>query len=150
MSKACEYGIKAVVCLAVASERGEKKSVACIANNIDSPEAYTSKILQKLVRADIVTSVKGKNGGFLISQERLKTLILWDVIEVIDGLDITAKCVLGLAKCSDENPCPIHENYKDIRADLIHFLKDTPIELLSSRVKLGEGILKINKNLKTI
>ncbi len=144
LSRACEHGIKAVVFLSANVADETKHSVAEIANQINSPEAFTAKILQKLVKADIVHSVKGKNGGFFMESDIVNSVDLLEIVEVIDGLDILSKCVLGLAECSNDNPCPVHDSYKQIRADLIQFLCDTPINQLSKRLQDGESVLRIN------
>lgn len=41
-----------------------------IAEQINSPVAFTAKILQKLVKSNIVCSVKGKHGGFEIEKNK--------------------------------------------------------------------------------
>lgn len=49
-SKACEYGIRASILIASESVNGNRLGLITIAKKIDSPEAFTSKILQKLVK----------------------------------------------------------------------------------------------------
>ena len=146
LSRACEYGIKAVICLSITSESDVKKNIGSIARNIQSPEAFTAKVLQKLVKAGIVKSTKGKNGGFYIEEQSLSNLRLWDVVEVIDGEDLKYRCLLGISNCFNSNPCPVHESYKKIRTDLIKFLKETSIVQLSERVVAGEGVLRVTDN----
>ena len=143
LSRACEYGTKAVICLSIASRDDRIISIGDISRNIQTPEAFTAKVLQKLVKAGLVNSTKGKNGGFYINKDTAETLRLWDVVKVIDGDDLKYRCLLGLSNCSDANPCPVHESYKTIRTDLINFLKNTEIKILSDRVISGEGVLKI-------
>ena len=63
-SKACEYGIRASIFIAEQSLLDKKVSLKDIAKAIDSPEAYTSKILQQLSRNFIINSDKGPTGGF--------------------------------------------------------------------------------------
>ena len=51
-SKACEYGIRAAVYVALQSLDGRRVSVNEIAEEIDSPIAFTAKILQQLSRRE--------------------------------------------------------------------------------------------------
>ena len=67
-SKACEYGIKATIFIASNSYEKQRVSLKEIAKEIDSPEAFTAKILQNLVRHKIINSVKGAYGGFEIEK----------------------------------------------------------------------------------
>ena len=55
-SKACEYGIKASVYIIDSSLKNKKVSMKEVAKAIDSPEAYTSKILQQLTRSNITSA----------------------------------------------------------------------------------------------
>jgi Rrf2 family iron-sulfur cluster assembly transcriptional regulator len=50
-SKACEYGIRATIYVAQqTSINGKRCNLKDISKEIDSPEAFTAKILQKLVK----------------------------------------------------------------------------------------------------
>ena len=72
ISKSCEYGIKAVICISVNTLINKRISLERVAENIKSPRAFTSKILQQLVRAEIVQSSKGSNGGFEINRQKIR------------------------------------------------------------------------------
>lgn len=142
LSKACEYGIKAMIYLTGTSEEGKKASLAEVAEHIESPAAFTSKILQKLVKARIVNSVKGAKGGFELTSKSLEAIFLWDIVFAIDGPALRDDCFLGLNYCSKTNPCPVHDQYKTIRDGLITFLENTSIKDLSLDVQLGKSVLR--------
>jgi Rrf2 family iron-sulfur cluster assembly transcriptional regulator len=143
LSKACEYGVKAVLCISINSQKSTKVSLRTIAKNIESPEAFTSKVLQKLVRSHLVSSTKGATGGFSIDKDSMDKMLLWDVVKVMDGIEITEKCLLGMAHCSHVTPCPVHNQYSSIRLEILTLLRETKILDLSEKVKKGESILKI-------
>ena len=86
-----------------------------IANEIDSPIAFTAKILQVLVKNNIIKSSKGVGGGFMILKDDLKNIKLSDIVIAIDGDSVFLRCGLGLSKCSATHPCPIHDDYKAVR-----------------------------------
>jgi Rrf2 family protein len=133
-SKSCEYGIKAVLYIAFMSQKGERVRLKQIAREIDSPEAFTAKIMQNLSRSEIVKSIKGPTGGFEIDEEKRKNFNLKDIVEVIDGNSLYVKCGLGLSECNDEQPCPIHNNYKLIRNGLIEMHCNSTIEKLAKKL----------------
>ena len=68
-SKACEYGIRAVIYIWSQSEEGKKIGIKDISKEIDGPEFFTAKILQSLAKQGVVSSAKGPNGGFFIEKE---------------------------------------------------------------------------------
>mgnify|MGYP000402740106 CR=1 FL=1 len=67
-----------------------------------------------------VDSYKGRGGGFKITKLALDSSIL-EIVERIEGPVITLKCVTGLKECSDEHPCPLHDEWSELR-DRIHNL----------------------------
>ncbi len=84
-SKSCEYGIKATAFIAVEAERNQRVSLKAIAKAIDSPVAFTAKILQQLARTGIIDSILGATGGFEIQQSRISKITLSEIVSAIDG-----------------------------------------------------------------
>lgn len=141
-SKACEYGIRAMVYVAVQSTDGRRANLKEIAKAIESPEAFTAKILQQLVKNNIIYSVKGPTGGFEIDRENLKDIKLCQIVSAIDGDGIYMGCGLGLKECDEKKPCPVHEKFKEIRDGLKVMLETTTMEELSLGLKNGLTFLK--------
>jgi Rrf2 family transcriptional regulator, iron-sulfur cluster assembly transcription factor len=117
LSKSCEYAIRATVYIAGKTRKNEKAGIIEVADAIGSPAPFTGKILQTLVRKKVLSSSKGPNGGFYV--ENGDSLYLVDIIRAMDGNDLFTSCVLGLEKCSETQPCPMHEQIKPIRDGLM-------------------------------
>lgn len=81
ISQTAQYALRAVVCLAQASQ--SSLTTEQLAEMTKVPLMYLSKVMQALVRADIVTSKPGKTGGFALKIPP-ETLSLQTVIEAID------------------------------------------------------------------
>lgn len=141
-SKACQYGVKALIYITLSSEKGRRVRVGEVADAIDGPQAFVAKVLQKLARCGIVNSVKGPYGGFEISAEAMKSVKLIDIVRAIDGLDIETQCGLGLKECSHDNPCPIHFNYMGIKTKVLRMLSSTSLHDLAYDTARGAAILK--------
>lgn len=141
-SKACEYGIKAAILIAKNSYEGKRVNLKEISQEINSPQAFTAKILQALVRHNIVNSTKGAYGGFEIEKEIIPHIKLSQIVNAIDGDSIYKGCGLGLETCSEEHPCPVHDKFKDIRNNLRNMLETTTLEELALNIKNGDAFLK--------
>jgi Rrf2 family protein len=141
-SKACEYGIRAVIYIAGQSHNSNRVSLKSIAAEINSPEAFTAKILQQLVKNDLISSVKGPNGGFKIEKDSITQIRLSQIVYAIDGDSIYKGCGLGLKDCSEIHPCPVHHKFKKIRTDLRNMLESTTLQELSRGLKKGLTFLK--------
>ena len=73
-SKTCEYGLRAVIFIAQQAKTNEKVGINTISEAIDSPQAFTAKILQQLTKNKIVESIKVPYGGFFIDENRLNKI----------------------------------------------------------------------------
>ncbi len=114
LSLTCKTAIKAVIYLASRLDSGEKSGIKEIAAYINASEHTVGKMLQTLVKEEVINSAKGPNGGFYISA-RQKNQPIIKIINAIDGKKVFDECGLGLSKCSATHPCPIHNDYKEIR-----------------------------------
>lgn len=141
-SKACEYGIKASVFIAKESVSGNRVNLKQIANSINSPEAYTAKILQQLVKAKVISSVKGKFGGFEMDKDNLENIKLVTIIKAIDGDGLYHSCILGLVECDSNKPCALHSRVFSIRNDLRDMLEKTSMFNLIDDIDKGLAFLK--------
>ncbi len=140
-SKACEYGIRAVLFIAKQSQKDLRPNVAEIAKAVDSPEPFTAKVCQQLARGGIILSKKGPNGGFYL--EKNSTLKLADIVSEIDGDKIFTGCGLGLRECSSEHPCPVHDQFMSVRNGLKKMCENTLVMELASNLEEGETFLKV-------
>jgi Rrf2 family transcriptional regulator, iron-sulfur cluster assembly transcription factor len=142
-SKTCEYAIRATIFIANKSNEGTNVGLKEIAQKIDSPVAFTAKILQKLVKDDLVSSNKGPHGGFSLTPKQQEDVFLIDVVRSIDGSQTYDGCGLGLSQCSEEKPCPIHFQFKDVRTRLKRMLEGTNIVSLLGELEKGETFLRL-------
>ncbi len=141
-SKACEYGIKAAVYIAIKSQQKCRVGLSEIAKEINSPIAFTAKVLQQLSRNMIVDSVKGPTGGYEISSKKAGEVKLSEIVSAIDGDAIYNGCGLGFCNCDKNKPCLVHHQFKGIRSDLKQMLETTSLLDLSKDIKKGKSFLK--------
>jgi Rrf2 family transcriptional regulator, iron-sulfur cluster assembly transcription factor len=141
-SKACKYAINAMIYVATLPEGQERSGLKEISRAINSPEAFTAKILQELVKSDLLHSAKGPNGGFYIKKDT-KNIVLSEIVHAIDGDMIFTGCALGLEKCSEDHPCPVHHKFKAVRDHLTGMLMTTSLKDVAESVNIGTSFLKI-------
>lgn len=140
LSKTCKNAIKAVIYLSSKFESGENAGIKEIAEYINASEHTVGKILQTLVKQDVIKSLKGPTGGFYISVEQQKQPII-NIVEAIDGKQIFTSCGLGLSKCSASHPCPIHNDYKQARDLLEKLFREKNVQDLCEPVNHGLAYL---------
>jgi len=140
-SKTCEYAIRALIFIAQKSKEGNRIGIKEIAAGIDSPEYFIAKILQDLSRKHFVQSAKGPNGGFFMEAENLR-LSIADIVREVDGDKLFSGCGLGLKECSENHPCPIHNEFKHIRNNIKEMLEKSKIEMFVENLNLKLTFLK--------
>ncbi len=140
-SKACKYAINAMIYMATLPQGQERAGLKEISKAINSPEAFTAKILQDLVKNELLNSVKGPNGGFHLQGDPSR-IFLSEIVHSIDGDLIFTGCALGLEKCSEDHPCPVHHKFKAVRDHLTGMLMTTSLRDVADRVNTGISFLR--------
>ena len=125
-SKTCEYALRALIYITQQTKNGGKIGIKDIATGIDSPEYFIAKILQDLSRKGFVQSAKGPTGGFYLDEISLNRSLA-SIVKEMDGDKIFTGCALGLKECSETHPCPVHNEFKNIRNNLYKMLNNMKV-----------------------
>lgn len=126
LSNACKYAIRSILYLGIKTNINNKVNVKTIAEELETPQPFLAKLLQQLTKDKLVSSAKGPSGGFYLSDtDRHNTI--WDIIKNIDGTSKFEQCFLGLSKCGDENPCPVHFIVAPFKQSILENFRDKTI-----------------------
>lgn len=142
-SKSCKYAIRATVFICSQSREDSRTSLKDISDAIDSPPAFTAKILQKLANGGVISSVRGPSGGFFMDEKQLHDTTISEVVGTIDGQVVFQGCTLGLPNCDPDHPCPLHDELAEIRDRLRRYLESTTIVDLEREFNRGSTFLKV-------
>lgn len=130
--KETEYALRGLVYIQYQNFNGRRPGIVEIATEIETPQSFTAKILQRLVRHGFIDSMKGKNGGFFFDPKKAD-LTLEAVIFAIEGNRTFSGCGLGLKRCDEDCQCPIHESYSPIREAIKKLVSEKTIQGLSTK-----------------
>ena len=146
LSKACVYGMRASLYLAAKGEVDNGFiSISRISEELDISRHFLTKILQELTQADLLESLKGPKGGVRLKQEADEIRLI-EVVKAIDGLDILTECALGLPGCGEQKPCPIHDQWAEVRRELREMLENNSLADMAGK---GKSLnLRITENNK--
>ncbi|GIN37213.1 Rrf2 family transcriptional regulator [Heyndrickxia oleronia] len=104
-SKATNYALHTMVYLTLAP-KGKTVGVEQLAKIQNLSPTYLSKILTKLVKAGLIESNPGVNGGYSLARQSNEISFL-DVIQAIEGQTTLFSCSLGHEKLSRNEDCLI-------------------------------------------
>ena len=121
LTKASEYAIRCAQYLAMQNE-GAIASRNEIADAMDIPRDFLTKIGQQLSRTNILEIIQGPKGGFrlLVPPDKLSLL---DVIEAMMGEIFFNECALRPESCSQSSTCAVHIVWVKARAQFRETLR---------------------------
>ena len=125
LSQTAEYALRALVLLA---ERpaGSSARVGELAEALDIPQNYLSKTLHALSRTGVVTSTRGKGGGFALARPASE-ISLFDVVDPFDRLGSRPSCLMGQGECSEAEACAAHHTWKEVSRKVQAFFLQTTL-----------------------
>ena len=144
-STGTEYAIRGLAELTSRTEPGRSILLDELVPGTGLPRDFLGKIFQKLVKAGILKSAKGRGGGFQLAKAAWE-INLRHVVEAIEGPRLLDRCVVGLEKCNDHMPCAQHDLYKPIRQRLNDYLDTTTLADLASSLKSKLAWRKIRED----
>jgi Rrf2 family protein len=126
LTKKADYGLIAMRYLA------ENAASSCSAKDIAEahgiPPELLAKILQKLVKARLLTSQHGMNGGYLLARDA-RTISALEVIKAIEGPLFLTACVTTRGECGQTSRCTVREPLRKVSQS---------IEEVLSKITIGD------------
>ena len=135
LSSKAKYGLKALMHIA------GQESGPCLAGDIATqnqiPRKFLDAILLELRNAGMLTSKKGKGGGYHLARPADK-ITVGQIIRILDGSFAPIACASRTAyrrctDCPDEEACQIRDLMIDVRDSMALILDRTSIAALRNR-----------------
>lgn len=111
LSKLTDYGSVAMAHFACHPDRIQAAGELAAAIGVAVPTA--SKILKMLARADLLRSVRGAKGGYMLSRPAGEISIA-EVIDAMEGPVGLTECSVVAGLCAQEASCSIRGNWQRI------------------------------------
>lgn len=128
-SRSSGYAIQALTYLAK-QPSGRLVGAREMATGLEIPMPFLWKILRKLSEQKLVRSFKGVRGGYELARPA-RMIRVSDVLAAGRESDQVTGCVLRLADCNDQDPCPLHFHWKKLRHEIDGTLKNTSLAELA-------------------
>ncbi len=112
LSQTAEYALRAMAWLAMAPESKPVRA-ADLARATGIPTYYVSKVLRRLVLADLLESQKGQGGGFSLSRAPREISFI-NILSAVDAFPTQGRCAFGWGQCNATGPCPLHNSWSQL------------------------------------
>ena len=131
LTRAADYAVRVMVHLATLPPE-RRAFLPELARATATPESFLSKVMQALARADLISSRRGKAGGFAILQ-RGRDATMREVIEAIDGPICLNACLNGSQDCERSSWCAAHPVWARAQRALVDVLMSVTVSSMASR-----------------
>jgi Rrf2 family protein len=126
LTQRSRYGLRAMLLLAKEAPGAPPVPMSRIAGEANVPRKFLEIILTELKGANLVTSTRGKQGGFHLARPP-HLISFGDIIRVIEGPLALVPCVSRTAykrckDCQDEATCEIRRAMLVVRDDTARIL----------------------------
>jgi len=142
LSNASKYAIRSVLFLAENSSNKKKFGAKKIAEELEIPLHFIAKLLQKLAKANVISSSKGPHGGFFTSKEDLQNNVC-TILDEIETGNVFEPCFMGLPQCGDDNPCPVHHIVAPFKEAILKKFKHQSIAEFAIEISEGGTFLSL-------
>ena len=119
-TKATDYALH-IMAYFIKQEGKDNFSLKPLASHMNISPTYLSKILTQLVKADLIQSTTGVNGGYSLRKSKTE-ISFYDVIQAIEGIGALFTCEMD-----EKHACHIERVMKDAEEKMVNHLKEKPI-----------------------
>ena len=127
------YAVTAMLDLALHA-RENPVSLADISERQGISISYLEQLFSKLRRFELVASVRGPGGGYLLSRGA-DSVFIAEIIDAVDERVDVTRCS-GNGDCQDGEMCLTHDLWQDLSKQLHEFLSAISLQILVDRAEV--------------
>jgi Rrf2 family iron-sulfur cluster assembly transcriptional regulator len=135
LSQTAEYALRAMAWLATVPNRQPMRAVD-LSGSTGIPTHYLSKVLRRLVLANLLESQKGQGGGFSLSRPPSEIAFI-DILSAIDAYPTEGRCAFGWGQCDATDPCPLHDSWSHLNDQIHNWASGTNLEEIANFTPKG-------------
>ena len=133
ISNKCDYACRALLDMSINGSADKVVSVADISERQQIPPKYLEQILVILRNSEIVTSKRGKGGGYLLARSP-REITLKEIVLTIDGDQRPFHCYGdNKTHCHNHARCPIQQVWQEVERQQMTMLETINFEELSRK-----------------
>ena len=138
ISQTSEYAIRAMSAIAALPE-GTKIRAVDLGRATGIPAPYLSKILRRLVLAELLVSQKGQGGGFALARPAVETPFI-DILNAVNAFPTDGRCAFGWGHCDQLSPCPLHDAWSRLSQHIRDWANDTNLAEVATAAKSDQRV----------
>ena len=138
-TRATDYGVRAMLHIGSIPEGGVALKDE-IAEAQAIPPSFMAKILQRLVKAGLLSSARGVNGGFGLARAAAEISLL-DIIQGVEGPIHLTDCAPDPDHCTLAHECPVSTVWLEVQRQMTVLLSETTLDALLSAPRKNRQVV---------
>ena len=123
-----QYAIRAMTLIAN-SDKESLYNAKELSDTLNIPYKYLTKTMTKLVNANIIDSIRGREGGFALAKSPSEIKLI-DILDALKDCVDEKNCLLGTGMCDAREKCILHDQWEHPRKEILNMFKNTTLENL--------------------
>lgn len=125
------YGVRALLELAM-QETNWPVALKTLAEKQDISVKYLEQLLIPLKGADLVKSVRGARGGYMLARPASQ-IVMHDILRALEGPLAVVECVDNPEDCDRVEQCVVHELWEEMSRLVRDYLNGITLEELAEK-----------------
>ncbi|MCK5293361.1 MAG: Rrf2 family transcriptional regulator [Arcobacteraceae bacterium] len=125
LNRTSQYAIR-IMTFIIQNKTDKLFNAKKISETLEIPYKYMTKIMTQLVGANIITSVRGRDGGYALTKEPSMIKIV-DILEAVKEYLHEDICVLGTGACDVNKKCALHDRWTVPKQSIIDMFQNTTL-----------------------
>jgi Rrf2 family protein len=103
-----------------------------LAETLYIPYKFLTKIMTELVKAGLVVSIRGREGGYKFKKKTSKIMVS-DILDVFNDSVKDEQCVLGIGFCNGMCKCALHDQWMEPKRLLQKMFQESSLEDIAGK-----------------
>ena len=99
---------------------------------LEIPYKFLTKIMGELVKAGLIKSIRGREGGYELNKAASEIAIS-DILDIFNDSIHEERCILGIGFCDCLNKCALHDQWAEPKNLIQKMFKETTLDNLTNK-----------------
>ncbi len=132
LSNSSQYAIRILAYMADQKD-SRLMNATELAETLSIPYKFLTKIMTELVKAGLVVSIRGREGGYKF-KKKTSEIMVSDILDIFNDSVKDEQCVLGIGFCNGMCKCALHDQWMEPKHLLQKMFRESSLEDIA-----GEG-----------
>ncbi len=107
-------------------------SASTLSEKLKIPYKFLTKIMTGLVKAGLVESIRGREGGFRL-KKKSSEIKVDDILNIFNDAMKKEECLLGIGQCDTHCKCALHDQWMEPKLLLQKMFRESSLEIISKK-----------------